>query len=241
MKRETQLLLISSSFVPGGTAYLDYCSPDILNFFRTITRILFVPYALKDCDTYGAKITEYFAPSGLLVDSLHTTANPRSAVENAEAFFVGGGNTFRLLDNLYALGVLHAMRNRVLTGAPYLGVSAGTNLACPTVKTTNDMPIIFPPSLNALGVIPFQINPHFVDAAPDAPVAHETREQRIREFHEENNTPVLGLREGAWLEITGTLVTLRGATGAKLFQRGADPIECRRDETLSLAKAASNS
>ncbi|MGB9246000.1 MAG: dipeptidase PepE [Candidatus Acidiferrales bacterium] len=232
MKSETQLLLISSSFIPGGTSYLDYCSADVLNFYRTVTRILFIPYALKDCDAYAAKIAAHFDGSGLLVESLHTAPDPRAAIENAEAFFVGGGNSFRLLDGLYALGVLHALRNRVRAGAPYIGVSAGTNLACPTIKTTNDMPIVFPASLDALGLVPFQINPHFIDADPNSPPAHETREERIREFHEENSSPVLGLREGAWLEIAGSSVTLRGATGARFFQRNLAPIECAPNQSL---------
>ena len=232
MQSETQLLLISSSFIPSGAGYLDYCSADVLNFFRTVTRILFIPYALKDRDAYAAKIVAHFEGSGLLIESLHATPDPRAAIENAEAFYVGGGNTFRLLDSLYALGVLHALRNRVRAGAPYLGVSAGTNLACPTIKTTNDMPIVFPASLDALSLIPFQIILHFVDADPAAPPAHETREERIREFHEENSAPVLGLREGAWLEVAGRSVTLRGVAGARLFQRNAATIDCATNQSL---------
>jgi len=232
MKSAIQLLLISSPFVPSGSAYLDYCAADVLSFFRTVTRILLIPYALKDHAMYAEKIAARFEGSGLLVDSLHTAAHPRGAVESADAFFVGGGNTFRLLDALYAQGVLHALRNRVRAGAPYLGVSAGANLACPTVKTTNDMPIVFPPSLDALSLVPFQINPHFIDAAPDETLAHETREDRIREFHEENSVPVVGLREGAWLEVAGGSVTLRGATGAKLFRRDSEPLEFAAGEIL---------
>jgi len=232
MKSATRLLLISSSFIPGGAAYLDYCATDVLSFYRTVTRILFIPYALKNHDAYAAKIAGHFDGSGLLLESLHPAPDQRAAIENAEAFFVGGGNTFRLLDALYNLGVLHALRNRVRAGAPYLGVSAGTNLACPTIKTTNDMPIVFPPSLDALGLVPFQINPHFIDAAPDAPLVHETREERIREFHDENATPVLGLREGAWLEVSNSSITLRGATGARLFQRNTAPIDCAPNESL---------
>jgi dipeptidase E len=232
MSSETHLMLISSSFVPGGSGFLDYCAADVLNFYRAVTRILFIPYALKDHAAYTERIAQHFASSGLLVESLHTAANPRAAVENAEAFFVGGGNTFRLLDALYARGILHALRNRVLAGAPYLGISAGTNLACPTIKTTNDMPIVFPPSLDALSIIPFQINPHFIDATPGTPQAHETREQRILEFHEENSTPVLGLREGAWLELDRRSLTLRGSAGAKLFQRNAAAVECASNESL---------
>ena len=131
MKSETQLLLISSSFVPGGANYLDYCAADVLSFYRTVTRILFVPHALKDHDAYAANIAAHFDGSGLLLESLHTAPDQRAAVENAEAFFVGGGNTFRLLDALYALGVLHALRNRVRAGAPYLGVSARNKSGMP--------------------------------------------------------------------------------------------------------------
>ncbi len=231
MKSATQLLLISSSFIPGGAAYLDYCSADVLSFYRIVTRILFIPYALKDHDAYATKIAAGFDGSGLLVESLHTAPDQRTAIENAEAFFVGGGNTFRLLDALYALGVLHALRNRVRAGAPYLGVSAGTNLACPTIKTTNDMPIVFPPSLDALGLVPFQINPHFIDTAPDAPLAHETREERIRES---TTTPRLfsAFARAHWLEVANSSITLRGATGAMLFQRNTAPIDCAPNESL---------
>jgi dipeptidase E len=232
MASETNLLLISSSFVPGGAAFLDYCAHDVVNFYRTVTRILFVPYALKDHDGYISKVAEHFAGTGLLVESLHAALDQRAAVENAEAFFVGGGNTFRLLDALYAHGLLHALRNRVRAGTPYVGVSAGTNLACPTIKTTNDMPIVFPPSLDALSLVPFQINPHFIDSGSEPPHARETREQRLLEFHEENSVPVLGLREGAWLELAGKSLTLRGGTGAKLFHRGMAPVECAPNESL---------
>jgi dipeptidase E len=138
---------------------------------------------------------------------------------------VGGGNTFRLLAELHRLGLLDVIRGRVRGGLPYLGVSAGTNVACPTIKTTNDMPIIQPPSFDALDLVPFQINPHYLDPDPNSTHKGETREDRIREFLEENETPVIGLREGSALLVDGNSVTLLGEKSARLFRRGAEPVE----------------
>ena len=158
-------------------------------------------------------------------------------VEAAEAVFAGGGNTFRLLAKLYRLDLLAALRARALAGMPYLGASAGSNLACPTVRTTNDMPIVEPPSLTALGLVPFQINPHYQDPDPASTHQGETREQRIREYHEENELPVVGLREGAMLAVEGDRMTLLGSTRARLFRRGAEPEEFAPGADLSFLLA----
>jgi dipeptidase E len=187
--------------------------------------VLFVPYALKDRDAYAAKARTAFGEMGFGLDSLHESAEPHAAVEAAEAVFVGGGNTFRLLDALYRLDLLPDLRRRVAEGMPYSGASAGANLAGPTIRTTNDMPIVQPPSFDALGLVPFQINPHYLDPDPGSTHMGETRETRIREFHEENDTPVVGLREGAMLRVEGDSVELRGRAGARIFRRGEDPVE----------------
>ncbi|HZM48863.1 MAG TPA: dipeptidase PepE, partial [Vicinamibacteria bacterium] len=146
--------------------------------------------------------------------------------------FVGGGNTFRLLKTLQDSELLEPLRRRVRDGLPYLGASAGTNITCPTIKTTNDMPIVQPPRFEALGIVPFQINPHYLDPDPGSRHMGETREDRIREFHEENDVPVVGLREGAWLRIEGTGGQVGGAASARVFRRGRAPEELALGSSL---------
>jgi dipeptidase E len=187
--------------------------------------VLFVPHALQDRDAYTAKARAAFEEMGYGLDSLHEAFDSRRAVEKAEALFCGGGNTFRLLKALEDLGVLPLIRRRVAEGMVYAGASAGSNLACPTIRTTNDMPIVQPSSLDALDLVAFQINPHYVDPDPGSTHMGETRETRIREFHEENATPVVGLREGAILRVEGESVLLKGQAGARVFRRGQEPVE----------------
>lgn len=218
------LLLISTSTV-HGTQYLEHARDELVALLAGCRRVLFVPFALKDRDAYAAKARAAFDEMGFDLDSIHEAAAPRKAVEDAEAVFVGGGNTFRLLDALYRLDLLTALRERVAAGMPYSGASAGANLAGPTIRTTNDMPIVQPPSFDALGLVGFQINPHYIDPFPGSTHMGETRETRIREFHEENDTPVVGLREGAMLRVDGPRVSLVGAAGARIFRRGQEPVE----------------
>jgi dipeptidase E len=178
------------------------------SFLGSIQRLLFVPYALGDHDGYVRLITERGLNAGYHMEGLHQHADPAAAIRDAEGIFVGGGNSFRLLDELSRRGLMPVIRERVQTGMPYLGISAGANVACPTIKTTNDMPIIQPPSLDALGLVPFQINPHYFEGriflkAGEGFQEHfgETRDERIREFHELNDTPVIGLWEAGILDV----------------------------------------
>lgn len=219
-----RLLLISTSTV-HGTRYLEHAFAELRDVFAGAGRVLFIPFALQDRGLYAARARDAFGEMGFGLDSLHEAEDPRAAVGEAAAVFCGGGNTFRLLKTLYDLDLLEALRERVASGMPYAGASAGSNLACPTVRTTNDMPIVEPPSLDALGLVSFQINPHYLDPDPGSTHMGETRETRIREFHEENETPVVGLREGAMLRLEGDSIELRGLAGARIFRRGQDPVE----------------
>jgi dipeptidase E len=228
-------LLISSSKI-FGRGYLDHAEAAIRELLTGVRRVLFIPHALADRDAYAETARTRFERMGLGLDSLHTAPDPRAAVEAAEVAFVGGGNTFRLLKALSDLGVLEPLRARALTGMPYVGASAGTNVACPTVRTTNDMPIVEPPSLTALGLVRFQVNPHYLDPDPSSRHMGETREERLLQYLEENDVPAVGLREPSTLRIEGAGVTLLGAASARIFRRGMAPFEvapgARLDEHL---------
>ena len=219
-----KLLLVSTS-TTHGTAYLEHCAGEMKDVLGDRDRVLFVPFALFDRDGYADKARETFAGMGYAVDSLHNATDVHEAIADADAIFVGGGNTFRLLNELYSLDALDPIRERVAAGMPYMGSSAGSNIAGATIKTTNDMPIIQPPSFEALGLVPFQLNPHYLDPDPGSTHMGETRETRIREFLEENDSVVVGIREGAILRIDDAEVSLRGARGARVFRRGRDPEE----------------
>jgi dipeptidase E len=219
-----RVLLISTSTL-YGSGYLDYAEAEIRDFLGNPKHVLFVPYALYDRDAYAALACERFKTMGHDLESVHAAADPRQAVKDAEAVFIGGGNTFRLLKSLYDFELLSAIRERVLAGMPYIGSSAGSNVACPTIKTTKDMPIVQPPSFDALGLVPFQISPHYQD--PDLNSTHmgETQEQRIIQFLEENSTPVVGLREGGMILLEHGDFVLKGLSGARIFRRGSEPVE----------------
>ncbi|HYH05675.1 MAG TPA: dipeptidase PepE [Thermoanaerobaculia bacterium] len=215
-----RLLLISGSVV-HGYGYLDQPEPEIRRILEGVRTVSFVPFALHDHAGYTNRVRERLGEMGFGVTQVHTRAD----VEAAEAIFVGGGNTFRLLKTLYERDLVDAIRTRVRAGAPYIGSSAGTNVATVSIKTTNDMPIVYPPTYDALALVPFQINPHYLDADPNSTHKGETREDRIREFHEENDTPVVGLREGANLWVEDGVVTLVGLKPARIFRRGQEPVE----------------
>ena len=221
-----RLLLISNSTL-HGSGYLDHCAGAITSFLgSSVSRVLFVPYAIFDRDGYAAKARARFEAMGFALDSVHDAREgPLVAVEKAEALFIGGGNTFRLLDALWKNALVAPIRRRVVAGLPYIGSSAGSNVACPSIRTTNDMPIVQPPSFAALNLVPFNINPHYHDPIAGSTQMGETREERIAEFHEENDPPVVGLREGAWLVVNGETVALEGSAGARLFRRGQPPRE----------------
>ena len=233
MAENRRLLLLSTSTV-FGSGYLEYAGAELRDFLQGIRRVLFVPYALHDHDGYARKVHGRFAALGYELDSLHAAADMQRAIRDAEVIFIGGGNTFRLLKALYDLDLLDAIRARAGEGMPYMGSSAGTNVATPTIRTTNDMPIVQPPSFEALHLVPFQINPHYLDPEPGSTHMGETREERILQFHEENETPVIGLREGALLRIENGSCELKGIKGARLFRRGLDPVELEPGSVVDL-------
>lgn len=231
MKSFARILLISNSTVYGRD-YLDHVENEIKRFLGRAKTLLFIPFALHDRDAYAAKAISRFAEMGYSVESAHTSKHPKEAIEETEAIFIGGGNTFRLLKTLQDLELLEPIRLQVKAGAPYVGSSAGSNVAGPTIKTTKDMPIVQPRSFDSLGLVPFQISPHFQDPDPNSKHMGETQEERILQFLEENETPVVGMREGAWLVCENRGVILKGETGARIFRRGEAPIEARPGENI---------
>ena len=226
-----RVLLISNSTL-YGSGYLDHAEAEIREFLGNIGEVLFIPFALFDRDAYTSTARERFQKMGYGLESIHTAPNAQQSVNKAEVIFIGGGNTFRLLKALYDTDVLQAIRQRVAEGMPYIGSSAGSNVAGPTIKTTKDMPIVQPPSFDALGLVPFQISPHFLDPDPNSTHMGETQEERILQFLEENETPVAGLREGAIVRAENGLHILKGSSGARIFRKGQEPVEIKPGEKL---------
>ena len=227
------LLLLSNSTV-HGRGYLEHALDAIAEFLGRRRTVHFVPFALADHDGYTARVQDALRPLGVEVIGLHAAADARAEVERAEVLFVGGGNSFRLLRSVQRLNLLEPVGRRVAAGSlGYLGSSAGTNHACPSIRTTNDMPIVQPESFAAFALVPFQINPHYQDALPGSTHMGETREQRVHEFLEENDVPVLGMREGSWLRRRGASLVLEGTTGAMLFRRGAAAVPYDEGADLS--------
>ena len=226
-----RVLLISNSTL-YGSGYLDHAEVEIRDFLSQIGKVLFIPFALYDRGAYASMARDRFQKMDYGLDSIHTATDAQQAVNDAEAIFVGGGNTFRLLKALYDSDVLQLIRRRVFEGMPYIGSSAGSNVAGPTIKTTKDMPIVQPPSFDALGLVPFQISPHFLDPDPNSKHMGETQEERILQFLEENDTPVAGLREGAMVRVENGSHVLKGSSGARIFRKGHEPIEAKPGEQL---------
>jgi len=233
MNNNTKRLLLISNSTLHGSGYLDHAEQEIRDFLGDVKHVLFVPFALLDRDKYAASAQVRFQKMGYGLTSIHKTANAVQAVRETDAMFIGGGNTFRLLKTLYEFDLIDVIRARVEAGMPYIGSSAGSNMACPTIKTTNDMPIVEPPSFNALGLVSFQINPHYLDPDPNSKHMGETREERIIQFLEENETPVVGLREGAMLRVENGETILRGSTGARIFRRGFEALEVSPEARLA--------
>jgi dipeptidase E len=226
-----QLLLISNS-TQHGRGYLDHAESEIRDFVGKRSGVVFVPFALRDRRAYATKVAERLSTMGLTVTSVHDVSNMARAVCEAEVIFVGGGNTFRLLTGLYDHALIGAIRQAVAGDALYIGSSAGSIVAGPTLKTTKDMPVVQPPSFDALGLVPFQISPHYLDPDPTSRHMGETQEERILQYLEENDAPVVGLREGSMLRVQRGSVRLSGPHGARIFHRDKPPFEAKSDADL---------
>jgi dipeptidase E len=231
-----RLLLLSNGSELIGENPSEFAHRMLTQFLGTsLRRVLFLPFAavVFSQDEYLARVRAHFTRLGYEVESLHTATDAIGAIERTEAIAVGSGNTFHLLRGLYRAGVDDVIRDRIRTGMPYVGWSAGSNIACPTIKTTNDMPIVEPPTLNALGLIPFQINPHYTDARIEGHMG-ETRDERLTEFtHVNPGVRVIGLREGTMLRIERDEITLLGGKPARIFVKDEPPRDVSPEESLS--------
>jgi dipeptidase E len=233
---DKRLLLFSNGSELIGDEPTEFAHGSVKNFLGSgVRRVLFVPFAavVRSFDEYAARVRRHFGSTGFEVVSIHEETDAREAVQAAEAFAVGGGNTFQLLRGLYEAGIVEAIRARVEASVPYIGWSAGSNVACPTIRTTNDMPIVEPPSLRALGLVPFQINPHYTDASLAGHMG-ETRDERLAEFvHANPGVRVVGLREGTMLRVEGSDIRLLGGKPARLFLKGEGPRDIAPEESFS--------
>lgn len=221
------ILLASTSTLYGGK-YLEYIKSEIAELFTGIDEIVFIPFARPggvSHDDYTQKAKEFFAQLNIKVKGLHEFDNPKSALYDAKGFFTGGGNTFLLVKTLHELDLMLALKENVQNGKPYLGTSAGSNIGGLNMKTTNDMPIVYPPSFECMGLVPFNLNPHYLDPNPDLKHNGETRETRIQEFLTQNDTKVVGLREGNWIRKIGNRITVEGKETTRIFENDKEPYE----------------
>lgn len=232
------IIIASTSTLHGGD-YLDYLLPELKIHFENCKTILFIPFARPSGIThedYTARVALAFAKIGKEVKGIHEFDDYSNAVINAEGIFTGGGNTFLLVTQLYKNNIMSVLAEAVKKGIPYLGTSAGSNICGLSMQTTNDMPIVYPPSFKTLGLVPFNLNPHYLDADLQSKHMGETRETRIQEFHSFNTIPVLGLREGSWLEVKGDKIILKGNLAARLFRQNQIPEEMNSGSDLSWLK-----
>lgn len=232
-------LLLASTSTVYGSGYLEYLLPELQIHFKDCATLLFIPYARPGGITheeYTAKVALAFAKINIAVKGIHEFENPVEALQNAKGIFTGGGNTFVLVSHLYKNQLMEILAQKLKSGTPYLGTSAGSNIAGLTIQTTNDMPIVYPPSFQSLGMMPFNLNPHYLDSGGPENHMGETREDRIKEFHAFNSIPVLGLREGSWLDIKGDSIMLKGNLKARLFRQNQQPEELESGTDLGFVK-----
>lgn len=228
-------LIVASTSTCYSGSYLDYLTETLKEHFSETEEILFIPYARPSGithDQYTQKAADYFCKLNKTVRGIHTFENAEKAIKNAKGIFTGGGNTFLLVSQLFKNNIMAPLREVLLNGTPYLGTSAGSNLCGITMQNTNDMPIVYPSSFKTLGVIPCNINAHYLDPIADTKHMGETRETRIKEFHTQNTIPVLGLREGSWIEVKGDTMVLKGELTARIFEQGKDAYEVQTESQI---------
>lgn len=227
-------ILASTSTLFGGN-YLEYLKDELITLFVGIDEIIFIPYARPggiSHEEYTAKARDFFSQANIKVKGLHEFNDPTAAVHTAQGFFTGGGNTFLLVKTLHELGMMKHLSKNIKLGKPYLGCSAGSNIAGINMKTTNDMPIVYPPSFECMGLVPFNLNPHYLDPNPELKHNGETRETRIMEFLTQNDIKVVGLREGNWIRILGDKITTEGSESTRVFEADKAPYELPTGSSL---------
>lgn len=232
-------MIIASTSTVHGSGYLEYMLPTLASFFAEVKTILFIPYARPSGITYEkytAIARNAFQKINIDVKGIHEYEEATTAIAQADGIFVGGGNTFELVHQLYQNNCINSLQDAIEGGTPYLGTSAGSNICGVTMMNTNDMPIVYPPSFDTLKSIPFNINAHYLDPNPNSTHMGETRETRIKEFHIFNSTPVLGLREGSWLFVADTTITLQGELTARLFLQGKNAVELAPQQEITFYK-----
>lgn len=228
--------IIASTSTLYGSEPLAYLQDTLIDLYSGIEEILFIPYARPggiSHDEYTIGINNIFKKINKRIVSVHMFSNPIEAIKSAKGIYTGGGNTFLLVDQLYQNKIIEPLKKAIHSGVPYLGTSAGSNICGLTMKTTNDMPIVYPPNFATLGIVPFNINPHYLDPDPNSTHKGETRETRIKEFHNLNPQPVVGLREGSWLKVYDNKITLEGNLSARIFEKGKAPYEIETGSSLS--------
>ncbi len=221
-------IILASTSTLFGETYLGYLKKQIKTLFSGVTELVFIPYARPggiSHDEYTAKAVAAFETLDIRVTSLHIVDDPVQALKNAQGIFTGGGNTFLLVKQLHDLNLMDVLKDAVVNGIPYLGASAGSNIGGVNMQNTNDMPIVYPPNFATMGLVPFNINAHYLDPDPNSTHNGETRETRIKEFHVFNEVPVVGLREGSWVRVKGTSITTEGSRSSRIFLPGKAPYE----------------
>ncbi|AZA89705.1 Peptidase E [Chryseobacterium nakagawai] len=228
------IILASTSTLFGGE-YLEYLREELIQLYAGIDEIVFVPFARPggiSHDEYTAKARSFFETINIKVKGLHEFEDKIEALNKAKAFFTGGGNTFLLVKTLHEEGLMSVLKENVTHGKPYLGCSAGSNIGGQNMKTTNDMPIVYPPSFDCMGLVPFNLNPHYLDPNPDLKHNGETRETRILEFLTQNDLKVVGLREGNWIRRINETITVEGKELTRIFEKGKEPYEIEAGSSL---------
>ncbi len=231
------LIVASTSTIHGGS-YLSYLLDDISALFAHTSEVIFIPYARPGGISHVAYTqiaAEAFSKINIKIIGIHTFSDPIKALQDAKGVFVGGGNTFVLVTQLYKLNVLPILRERIFNGLAYLGTSAGSNICGITINNTNDMPIVYPPSFKTLGVIPFNVNPHYLDPDPTSTHMGETRETRIKEFHTQSTIPVVGIREGSYIRVKENKCFLKGPHSARIFESGKSPYELDTNSEITFS------